>query len=44
MEGIKQPESKPLALIDSNILVYALVTNYPTSQLLPKCLDYWRRG
>ena len=44
MAGIKQPESKPLALIDSNVLVYALVTNYPTTQLHIKCLALVEKG
>ncbi|MGA2386806.1 MAG: PIN domain-containing protein [Candidatus Bathyarchaeia archaeon] len=44
MAGIKQPESKPLALIDSNVLVYALVTNYPTTQLHEKCVALLEKG
>ncbi len=41
---MKQAESKPLALIDSNVLVYALVTNYPTVQLHEKCVALLEKG
>lgn len=44
MAGIRKPESKPLALIDSNVLIYAMVTNYPTTQLHLKCLALVEKG
>jgi predicted nucleic acid-binding protein len=44
MTGIDQPEPKPLAVIDSNILVYALITNYPTMQLHEKCISLLEKG
>ncbi|HYA77695.1 MAG TPA: hypothetical protein VEF91_03170, partial [Verrucomicrobiae bacterium] len=36
--------SKPLALVDSNVLIYALITGYPTIELHEKCLALLEKG
>ena len=36
--------SKPLALIDSNVLIYALITDYPTVQQHQRCLALLEKG
>ena len=43
--GWSEPDgSKPLALVDSNVLIYALVTGYPTVQFHEKCLELLEKG
>jgi len=43
--GWSEPDApKPLALIDSNVLIYALVTSYPTIELHEKCLALLEKG
>lgn len=44
MAGIGKKESKPVALIDSNVLVYAMVTNYPKKQLHERCVSLLEKG
>jgi len=41
---IAKTESKSVALIDSNVLVYAMVTGYPTKQLHERCLSLLEKG
>lgn len=42
MAGIN--DSKPLALVDSNILVYAMLKDYPDREKHQKCLNLLNRG
>jgi predicted nucleic acid-binding protein len=44
LAGLGKTELKPFALIDSNVLVYAMVTNYPTKQLHERCLCLLEKG
>ena len=44
MARINSPESKRLALVDSNILVYALIKNYPDKEQHERCLALIDRG
>lgn len=44
MAGIGKKESKPIAMVDSNVLVYAMVTNYPTKQLHERCVCLLEKG
>jgi predicted nucleic acid-binding protein len=37
-------ESKPLAIIDSNIIVYAMLKDYPDREKHQKCLNLLQRG
>jgi predicted nucleic acid-binding protein len=37
-------ESKPLAMLDSNVLVYAIIEDYPDSNRHKKCLALLERG
>jgi predicted nucleic acid-binding protein len=41
---ITNPETKPLALVDSNIIVYALNTDYADQECHKKCLSLLERG
>jgi predicted nucleic acid-binding protein len=41
---ITNPEIKPLALVDSNILIYALNTDYANRECHKKCLSLLDRG
>ena len=43
MVGINT-ESKPLAMLDSNVLVYAIIEDYPDSNRHKKCLALLERG
>lgn len=44
MARISNPQSKPLALVDSNILVYAVIKDYPDKAQHEKCLSLLERG
>lgn len=44
MGRITNPETKPLALVDSNILIYALNTDYADRECHEKCLSLLDRG
>ncbi len=44
MGRIINPETKPLALVDSNILIYALNTDYADRECHEKCLSLLDRG
>lgn len=44
MARITSTESKLLALVDSNILVYALIKDYPDSERHEKCLKLLDKG
>ena len=44
MARINASESKLLALVDSNILVYALIKDYPDKERHEKCLTLLDRG
>ena len=44
MAGINTSEPKFLALVDSNILVYALIKDYPDKERHEKCLTLLERG
>jgi len=40
-------ESKPLAILDSNVIVYSIVTDYPDKTCHKRCfglLERWLRG
>jgi predicted nucleic acid-binding protein len=41
---ITNPETKPLAIVDSNILIYALNTDYADQKCHEKCLSLLDRG
>jgi predicted nucleic acid-binding protein len=41
---IKKAETKPLALVDSNILVYAMLKDYPDKARHEKCLSLLEKG
>jgi predicted nucleic acid-binding protein len=41
---ITNPETKPLAIVDSNILIYALNMDYATQECHEKCLSFLDRG
>ena len=44
MARISSAESKPLALLDSNILIYAMLKDYPNKDWHEKCLSLLERG
>jgi predicted nucleic acid-binding protein len=44
LAGIGKIESNLVALLDSNVLVYAMVTDYPTKQLHERCLCLLEKG
>ena len=44
MARIKKAETKPLALVDSNILVYAMLKDYPDKARHEKCLSPLEKG
>lgn len=44
MARISNVESKPLALVDSNVIVYAMIKDYPDKMRHEKCLDLLERG
>lgn len=44
MARISNVESKPLALVDSNVIVYAMIKNYPDKIRHEKCLAFLERG
>ena len=44
MARIKKAETKPLALVDSNILVYAMLKDYPDKARHEKCLSLLEKG
>ena len=44
MGRINNPESKLVALVDSNVLVYALIKNYPDKERHEKCLTLLNKG
>src|SRR4030065_2020821 len=41
---ITSEELKPLAIVDSNILIYALIRDYPTKLDHEKCLGFLEKG
>jgi predicted nucleic acid-binding protein len=41
---INKPESKPIAIVDSNVIVYAMVKDYSDNQLHQKCLAFLEKG
>jgi predicted nucleic acid-binding protein len=41
---INNPESKLVAIVDSNILVYALIKNYPDKERHERCLTLLNKG
>jgi predicted nucleic acid-binding protein len=41
---ITKTETKPLALIDSNVLVYAMIKDYPNEATHKKCLTLLEKG
>ena len=44
MARINNAETKPLALVDSNILVYAMLKDYPDKARHEKCLSLLEKG
>ncbi len=44
MGRINNPESKLVAIIDSNVLVYALIKDYPDNERHEKCLTLLNKG
>ena len=44
MGRITNPETKPMAIVDSNILIYALNTGYADPESHEKCLSLLDRG
>lgn len=44
MARISKIESKPLAIVDSNVMVYAMIKNYPDKERHEKCLALLERG
>jgi len=41
---INKLESKPVALVDSNVIVYAMVKDYLDNQLHQECLEFIEKG
>jgi predicted nucleic acid-binding protein len=44
LAGISNTESKPLAIVDSNVLIYAMIKNYPDKERHEKCLALLENG
>ena len=44
MRRINKFELKPVALVDSNIIVYAMVKDYSDNRLHQKCLEFIEKG
>lgn len=44
MAGVVGAEAKPLAILDSNVIVYSMVTDYPNKRCHTKCLDLLEKG
>ena len=44
MGRINKPESKPIAIVDSNVIVYAMIKDYSDKQLHQKCLALLEKG
>lgn len=44
MARINNAESKPLAIVDSNIIVYAMLNDYPDKTRHEKCLNLLENG
>nr|MDO8134074.1 PIN domain-containing protein [Candidatus Njordarchaeum guaymaensis] len=44
MGGVAWAEAKPLAILDSNVVVYSMVMDYPSKTYHTKCLNLLERG
>ncbi|MEM2107479.1 MAG: hypothetical protein QXV46_06680 [Candidatus Bathyarchaeia archaeon] len=44
MAGVSRAEMKPLAILDSNVIVYSMITDYPNELYHRKCLDLLEKG
>lgn len=44
MAGIVNAESKPHSLVDSNIIIYAMMTEHPDKRCHEKCLALLEKG
>lgn len=44
MAGVAGAEVKPLAILDSNVIVYSMVTDYPNKAYHIKCLNLLEKG
>jgi len=42
--GVAWAEAKPLAILDSNVVVYSMVMDYPSKTYHTKCLNLLERG
>ena len=44
MARVTGTEAKPLAILDSNVIVYSMVTDYPNKMYHTKCVNLLERG
>lgn len=44
MAGVARAETKPLAILDSNVLVYSMITDYPNKLYHKKCRSLLEKG
>ncbi|MEM2982839.1 MAG: hypothetical protein QXH17_06710, partial [Candidatus Bathyarchaeia archaeon] len=44
MAGVSRVEIKPLAILDSNVIVYSMITDYPNKLYHKKCRILLEKG
>jgi len=44
LAGVAKGEEKPLALLDSNVIVYSMITDYPNRESHARCRSLLERG
>ena len=44
MAGVSKAKTKPLAILDSNVIVYSMITDYPNKLYHRKCLTLLEKG
>jgi len=44
LAGVGKAEAKPLAIVDSNVIVYSMITNYPNKLYHKRCRTLLEKG
>jgi predicted nucleic acid-binding protein len=44
LAGVSKAERKPLAILDSNVIVYSMITDYPNKPYHNRCLTLLEKG